>query len=47
MFIPADENKYELVSFLSGVLNTLLGQNLPSFGYYLMQDVDSGRGRFI
>ncbi len=47
IFVPADDDRYELISFLAGVLNTLLGRNLPSFGYYIMQNTASGRGVFI
>jgi hypothetical protein len=47
LFIPADDSKYEAVSFLSGILNTLAGRNSPSFGYYIMHATSEGKGKFI
>jgi hypothetical protein len=47
LFIPADEKRYEVISLLAGILNTLAGEHLPSFGYYVMEDEHFGRGKFI
>jgi len=47
MVFPSDENHYEIVSLLAGILNTLSGRNRPSFGYYIMNPEKDCRGKIL
>ena len=47
MFFPADGESYEILGLLAGIINTIAGRYKPSFGYYILENEASGKGKFI
>ena len=45
-FFP-DENNYEIVALLAGILNSLAGRARPSFGYYILDPEGHGKAENV